>query len=197
MPAFPFAIKAHAFRAASIRAALAVVWIGLWSAAGMTDARSQGSDSPSPEAQQSLDRDIGRMSDCYHPVNQGCVVDLLDPDFVERGGGRDKLVQTMISVMNEMSQHGFDVRPEQTQFDKPGAITPFGSVLIAKTTTRVAAIVRGQAGTIVGTMLALSRDGGKSWRFIEATKATRPELEARFSGLWDRLAIPDTRLVPQ
>jgi hypothetical protein len=183
-------------RTASIRAVLALLWIALWiglgSAAGVTAARSQ-----SPEAQQNLDRDIRRMSDCYHPLNHGCVVDFLDPEFVVLGGGHDEVVKAIISAVNEMSQHDFNIRLEQTQFDKPGVITPFGGVLIAKMTTYLPAIVRGQAGTVQGTILAVSRDGGKSWRFVEATRATRPDLEARFSGVWERLAIPNSRFVPQ
>ena len=48
-----------------------------------------------------------------------------------------------------------------------------------------------------GTTLAISKDDGTHWFFIEASPASRKYFEAKMPDLWERLSIPDAKLVPQ
>jgi hypothetical protein len=179
------------------RAVLATLWIGLASIVGVTAARSEDSSTHFKEAQDNLDQDMDRVIACYGAADYGCIVDMMDPDFVGPADGRGKLVEATGNTAKETSKNGSELRPQETQYEQNGAIVPLNDVLFAKLISRVPVSVRGKPGTVVGTRLAISKDNGKSWRFVEASSSTKAALEAKYSGLWEQLAISDGQLVPQ
>ena len=117
------------------------------------------------------------------------VLDLMYPQLVEAGGGRDKMLRGFKEIMGKMTQDGFKF--EAVEIGQPTEPVAGGSQLFAVVpqTVRVSSPkIKIESASY---LLAISGDQGKSWTFLDGSGITPAAISQFFPEFPASLKLPD------
>lgn len=145
------------------------------------------------DARQNLDRDLASLKAAMQAGDMSAFVSLMPSDVLRLGGGASKLAAQMSSSPDTAATF------KSTVVDPPGEIvvTKDGAAAVV---TYAAGVYDGgkRLGKMFSGMLAISDDGGATWRFIDVgADATTVYLATERPMLYDRIAsdLPKLRVV--
>lgn len=132
--------------------------------------------------------DCGKMADAMLQKNYSTIIDYTYPKIVEMGGGKPALLKAIESSFKKIDG-GFEF--EKITFGEPQKIYVAGKELhciVPETLT-----IKTNKGKIQATyaLLAVSRDNGNKWYFVETHKFTPEILKKIFPNFNYNLVIPE------
>ncbi|MBD1394441.1 hypothetical protein [Mucilaginibacter glaciei] len=119
------------------------------------------------------------------------VVNYTYPKVIEMSGGKQKLVQLLTAGMNQMKAGGMSIK--SAAVGEPGKFYKAGSEIhcLVPQSIRVATATSSIVGN--SNLLAVSRDGGKNWTFLDLNKNTIQAIPKIFPNFNKDLKIPEPK----
>jgi len=136
-----------------------------------------------------LKADAAKVRQAVSKADNALMADMTYPRVVESVGGREVFISKMKQMSDEMKRDGFTIndaifaeptKPIASQSDL-FALAPYSLMMTAP---------NGQTGTVPSRLIAISSDGGRSWKFADGTSFSRAQLKSLLPSLPDALALP-------
>jgi hypothetical protein len=123
--------------------------------------------------------------------NYGVVIDHMYPKVVQMGGGRAKLLQLMTDGMKQMKAQG--VSFENAVIGSPGKFYKAGTEIHCLVPENITMKVGSSTLHANSNLLAVSRDKGKTWSFLDLNKNTISSIKQIFPNFNKDLKIPEPK----
>lgn len=110
------------------------------------------------------------------------------PEFLEAGGGGEKAIQNMDSVLKIFKQFGGQVT--RITYGQPAKVVKFKKELqtYLSQTTELTSIIADV--TFTSTIIAISRDNGKNWYFYDVNMGRSKEVKDKLPPLSPEITLP-------
>lgn len=110
------------------------------------------------------------------------------PEFIEVGGGAEKVIVMMDSMFTMFKSFGGEVK--KITYGNPGKIISYNKEL-QTTLPQTTEISSPMADVILtSTLVAISRDKGRHWFFFDPTMGKSRELRDKLPGLSPEIIVP-------
>ncbi|MGS0747587.1 hypothetical protein [Halpernia sp. GG3] len=134
---------------------------------------------------------MGKFNENYDVKN---AVNFLHPQLIKYLGGKQNAIKNFTNSFAEYKKQGFIF--EKYNYEPPIKIIKYKGELQAAVIQKI--VVRTKNGKLLeeNTMIAISNDNGKVWKFVGTTKENRNLLKKVFPNLSPDLKIINKDLVP-
>lgn len=140
---------------------------------------------------KSIEQQFADMSNAYLKGNIPAYVDFMYPKIIERAGGRDstiKLIQMLIQTLNSTGR-----QIKTINYGNISEIVKAGKELHCIVSQTIE-MTRPDGTDIMETsVLAVSADKGKTWKFLDVSGASVKALKDIFPDFNDKLQIPEKK----
>lgn len=117
------------------------------------------------------------------------LVEFTYPKLIEFIGGKQKMIESLKKVINEMNANGVDFI--KISFENPTEIIVENNELQSILPQRIE--MKMPNGRLISnsSLIAISKDNGVNWFFIDASSKTIQTLKSTFSNLSEKLKLPE------
>jgi hypothetical protein len=110
------------------------------------------------------------------------------PAAVEIGGGKEKMLKMMTAGINQMKAQGFAF--EKVTVGMPSKFYKAGSEIHCLIPETIIMKTSGGRMAAKSNLLGISKDGGKSWSFLDLNQGTMRSIKQLFPNFNSNLVIP-------
>jgi hypothetical protein len=121
----------------------------------------------------------------------GKILDLTYPELVKKGGGREKLIESMKKEAKDWKDKGIEFR--STKVSAASQVVADGDKLFAVVPFSFEMKVPGGTLTLTSFMLGISPDKGKTWTFVNGDKAQEQAVKKILPALPPELKLPSKK----
>jgi hypothetical protein len=146
---------------------------------------------PDPEqARTNLVAQAGEVGRAALREDHSRMAELTEPALVERFGGRREYVRKLETIAAEMKGRGY--RLTKSTVGEPSRLVRSGRDTYAVVPTEVELSGPGGAGKAPSFLVAVSRDGGATWKFVDGAgvRGDRARLKAQLPNFPEELELP-------
>jgi len=140
---------------------------------------------------KSIEKQFADMSDAYLKGNIPAYVDFMYPKIIERAGGRDstiKLIQLLVHTLNSTGR-----QIKSINYGNISEILKAGKELHCIVTQTIEMSRPDGTDIIETSVLAVSADKGKTWKFLDVSGANIKTLKDIFPNFNNKLQIPEKK----
>lgn len=135
--------------------------------------------------------EMGKFNEKYDIAN---AINYFHPNLVKRFGGKEKAVQTFTNTYNEYKKQG--IQFEKFEYYNPTKIIEYKGTLQASVIQKVTANTESGKLYDENSIIAISEDQGKTWKFIGTTSNNRELIKKVFPDLSPDIEIINKTLQP-
>jgi hypothetical protein len=140
---------------------------------------------------KAIEQQFVEMSNAYLKGNIPAYVDFMYPKIVERAGGRDSTIKLIEMLVQTLSSTGRQIK--SINYGNISEIVKAGKELHC-IVSQTLEMTRPDGTDIMETsVLAVSDDKGKSWKFLDVSGANIKALKDIFPDFNDKLQIPEKK----
>jgi hypothetical protein len=121
--------------------------------------------------------------------NYKIIVDYMYPKAIQMAGGRAQILSLMQKGMDEMKAQGVTI--ENALIGSPGKFYKAGTEIHCLVPEVITMKMPQGRLTTASNLLAISRDGGKSWTFLDLNRSTIRLIPKMFPHFNPKLTIPE------
>lgn len=157
---------------------------------GLASARAAAPAEPPKAASEAVKRDANAMNQAFFRGDFETFANYTHPAMIKMAGGKKKLIEVLQKSIADMKAQGY--RIVSASAGAPLNMVATGDELQAVVPQQQVIDVPAKQGELHGTshMLGVSRDGGKSWTFINVDGMSREEVRQVLPTFSPKLDIP-------
>lgn len=121
--------------------------------------------------------------------NYEASVDCMPNEVLAVFGGRDAMIAMLRKAMAEMAAQSVQI--EKSTIELPSQVAKQGDHTFAVLPQSTIVRVKEQRLQTRGYLLGVSSDGGRTWKFVDGAKLTRPNAEKLFPDFPASLTLPE------